>query len=117
MSVIYNHVQMGSVDKDGNVNIMYPITTAEDVVIKNVNGNLPENVSNIQELSETLGDMAFEQGEALVYIGEEETVDLELSNSEIDDRHVSSVTTYSSKKIRELLQMMKGEILTEIKGI
>lgn len=99
MATTYNHVQIGVVDASGNVSVLYPINTANDVTIDNTNSSLPASVSNAQELIDNLGNMAFDDGEELVYITDGANYDGTLITGEINDDDVSLSTTWSSNKI------------------
>ena len=106
-------IQMVNVH-NGITDNIYPLTNA-DIVNVIPQNNVPANATNTQAVFDNLGSLAFDDGENLIYLGEsEEDDDVNLGNSEIDDTQVSSVTTYSSKKISELLEALKAEILAEI---
>lgn len=99
MGTTYDHVQLSSVDSNGNVNVLYPINTATDVSIDVNNNAIPSSVKNLQNLVDNIGSMAFNQGEDFVYLGESTDYNGELSNSEISDNSISTITTWSSSKI------------------
>lgn len=54
----YSHVQIGNVDKNGNVEVIYPLNYASDVKIeKGVNEYLVENgIVTAQQFAEIVGD-------------------------------------------------------------
>lgn len=110
MATTYNHVQMGTVDAKGNINVMYPITTGEDVSIKRTNTKIPTSVTNTQELANKLGKMAFEDGDDVIFLGSSAEYDGAVVDSEIDDTRVSDVTTFSSSKIMKLINELKDII-------
>ena len=98
---VYNHVELGIVDLDGNVNVLYPITQSRDVSIEMSNGSIPSGANTVQRVIDKLGDLAFNSGESVVYLDESEESDSEVPNSEIDDGRISSAYTWSSKKLEE----------------
>lgn len=113
MAADKTNIQMVNV-QDGVTNNMYPLTNA-DIVNVTPQNNVPADATNSQAVFDSLGSLAFDNGENLIYLGEsEEDDDLNLGNSEIDDTKESTATTYSSKKISELLEALKLEILAEI---
>ena len=113
MAVIYNHVQMGIVDAKGDVNVMYPLNTAEDVSLKKTtNESIPTDVETLQDLTDNIGKMAFDSGSNVVFFDSAEASesDATLSTSEIDDSKVSLASTYSSSKIMQLINEVKALI-------
>lgn len=112
-ATIYTHVQLGVVDKDGNLTVMYPVTKGEDVILSSTNASLPEGIDTVQKLADSLQDMAFNSGDQLLYMGEGEELSDTFAISEIDDTNVSVATTYSSQKINELLDTLKAELRAE----
>ena len=112
MATIYNHVQMGVVDANGQINVIYPITTGDDTIIDRKNVKLPESIDNLQKLADNLGIMAFEDGDDVVYFadGSNDADPGEITASEIDDRQSSLTTTYSSSKIDKLLAEIRQQI-------
>ena len=100
MATTYNHIQLGVVDANGNVNVLYPVNTAGDVSVdKSNNERIPSSVTNVQDMLDTIGTMAFDDGEDLVYLGTGEDYSGEIATSEINDDDKSYVSTWSSKKL------------------
>lgn len=48
MAVQYIHSRISLVDSDGNVNVLYPNTTARDVNVSSVS-YIPTEINNVQE--------------------------------------------------------------------
>ena len=48
MAVQYIHSRISLVDSDGNVNVLYPNTTARDVNVSSV-AYIPTEINNVQE--------------------------------------------------------------------
>lgn len=106
MAKIYNHVQLGVADSNGDINVLYPISTGEDVSIDKTNTNLPKNAINVQDIINSIGKMAFEDGNDVVrFDAIEEGDDYEGPDcvTEINDDLISLGTTWSSKKITSLV--------------
>ena len=99
MGTTYEHVQLSSVDSNGNVNVLYPINTATDVSIDVKNDTIPSSVKNVQDLVDNIGSMAFNNDSDLVYLGDSTDYDGEIPNTEISDNNISEITTWSSSKI------------------
>ena len=100
MATNFNHVQVGVVDNNGDVNILYPQNTASDVSInKDKNPIIPSNVNKLQDLVDNIGEMFFEDKDNVVFLGESEEYDGDLINTEINDNIISSSYTWSSEKI------------------
>ena len=53
------HSRLTAIDDKGNENIIYPVTTSEDVYLRSGNTSLPPNVAMLNELVDKLGLMAF----------------------------------------------------------
>ena len=98
MASYKNHIVLSSIEENGDVNEIYPITDADDVNIKRNNSQVPSGVVNVQQLADKLGSGAFTNKENLVYVGDSEN---ELITSEIDDNTENKVSTWSSSKIKE----------------
>ena len=100
MATNFNHVQVGVVDNNGDVNVLYPQNTASDVLInKDRNPIIPETVNKLQDLVDNIGEMFFEDKDNVVFLGESEEYDGDLINTEINDNIISSSYTWSSEKI------------------
>lgn len=96
----YTHVQVGIVDSSGNVNVLYPVNYASDVQVdKSKNKVIPSSISNLQELLNNIGEMAFSNGNDLVYLGNSTDFPDEAISTEIDDSKTDLAYTWSSKKI------------------
>ena len=59
MEKVYNHVELGVVDIDGNVNVLYPITQSRDVSVETTNDALPSCANTVQRNVDKLGDLSF----------------------------------------------------------
>ena len=106
MAYIYNHVQLGVADSKGDINVLYPISTGEDVSIDKSNSSLPENVINVQDIINSIGRMAFEDGDDVVRFSADEVADEyegDVPLSEINDDIIDSNSTWSSKRISSLV--------------
>lgn len=100
METTYNHVQIGVVDANGNVNVLYPLNTAEDVSVdKKSNPALPANVQTLKDIIDSLGAMAFNDGSKLVYLAEGASYEGEQVGTEINDDTISLASAWSSKKV------------------
>lgn len=102
MATRYNHIQLGVVNANGDVDVLYPQTTAEVVSIRNGNPNVPNDINDLEKLVDSLGQMAFVNKDRMVFLGDEgDDYDGNMVDSEINDDYVSEVYTWSSKKIKE----------------
>lgn len=113
MATIETHVQLSVVDKNGNVNILFPITNGKDVRLDtNNNEAIPSGIRNVQNLVDNLKEMAFEDGENVVRVGfDDGEFDVnEIASSEINDNETSLATTWSSKKINNSFIQYKSDI-------
>ena len=102
MATEYKHVQLGVVDKNGDVQVLYFQNTGSDVMVaKDQNPNIPNNVEDLQDVVNVLGKMAFDNGDKILYLDEtsEDYDDGQRPVSEINDDEVSDATTWSSKKL------------------
>ena len=96
----YNHTRMSVVDENGNVSVMYPQNTAEDVKVdKSANTNLPSSANTAQDVLDNLSSLAFATGNPIFF--DESDVDQDIVVAEIDDQVTSEQLTWSSKKISE----------------
>ena len=93
--------------KSGNTNDkLYPTTKAGNVKITYTT-NLPSGVSNTEQLANALGDMAFDDGDSLLYIGEESSTGASAAEySEVNDDTVSTTSTWSSSKLKALFESL-----------
>lgn len=102
MATTYNHTRLSVVDDSGNVAVMYPQNTAEDVTIdKSANANLPSSAANAQDVMNSLSSLAFATGNPVFFSESDE--DQDLLATEIDDSITSSQFTWSSNKISQQL--------------
>ena len=69
MATHKNHMVLGSVEDNGDVNEIYPIADAEDVNVKRNNGNIPSDVGNLQQLTDKMSAVAFNDSEDMVFAG------------------------------------------------
>ena len=96
----YNHTRMSVVDENGNVSVMYPQNTAEDVKVdKSANTNLPSSANTAQDVLDNLSSLAFATGNPIFF--DESDEDQDIVVTEIDDQVTSEQLTWSSKKISE----------------
>ena len=72
MASYNNDIVLSSIEENGDVNEIYPITDADDVNIKRNNSQVPSGVVNVQQLADKLGSGAFTNKENLVYVGDSE---------------------------------------------
>ena len=97
------NIQLSKTNSDGTIDKFDPITKASNVSVTPTN-NIPESVSNVKDVVEALGSLAFNNGDDMVYL---ETDTSELPDptnlSEIDDTQVSQVLTWSSSKISSVI--------------
>lgn len=99
MATKYEHTRLSSVDSNGNVNVLYPLNTADDVHVNISNSSIPANTVTVQNVVDKLGDMAFNDGKNLAYLGTgTDYSDGEVVDSEIRDDEVSEVYAWSSSK-------------------
>ena len=84
---------LGSVEDNGDVNEMYPVTDAEDVNIKRNNGNIPSDVSNLQQLTDKMSAVAFNDSEDMVIDGNTMGTLQDPPSSEINDNKLSEEYT------------------------
>lgn len=102
----YNHTRMSVVDENGNVSVMYPQNTAEDVKVdKSANTNLPSSANTAQDVLDNLSSLAFATGNPIFF--DESDVDQDIVVTEIDDQVTSEQLTWSSKKISESMTISK----------
>lgn len=108
MATTYTHVQLSVVDKDGNVNVLYPQTYGADIKLVNNNKMIPSSVSDVQGLVDKMGAMAFDSGNNVLYYEVQTVADNDvpidvsdgyLPESEINDSKTSTLFTWSSSKI------------------
>ena len=105
MAINYNHVQLGVVDGNGNVNVLYPQSTAKDVSISRTsNSRIPSGVNNLQEFMNTVGEMAFVDKKEMVFLGTSEEFGDDPVDSEINDEVVSEDYTWSSYKLDQMFK-------------
>ena len=98
------NVQLVNLRKDGTVDHMNPLTTSKNVSVIPQN-NIPSKATNTQLVFNALGAIAFEGGdEEVVFIGKDESEDIQMPDSEINDLYVSEVYAWSSKKVYSYLQ-------------
>ena len=112
MATYKNHMVLGSVEDNGDVNEMYPVTDAEDVIIKRNNGNIPSDVSNLQQLTDKMSAVAFNDSEDMVFAGNTMDTLQDPPSSEINDNKLSEEYTWSSNKIKNRIE----NTTTELKG-
>ena len=112
MATYKNHMVLGSVEDNGDVNEIYPITDAEDVNVKRNNGNIPSDVSNLQQLTDKMSAVAFNDSEDMVIAGNTMGTFQDPPSSEINDNKLSEEYTWSSNKIKNRIE----NTTTELKG-
>ena len=60
MAVTKNHVELGLVKKNGDVDVLYLKKQGKDVEIsRDQNAKIPSTVQNVQDLANNLKDLAF----------------------------------------------------------
>lgn len=102
MATTYNHVQLGVVNENGNVDVLYPQNTAIDVSIdRSSNSRIPSNIDDVQGLVDKVGEMAFVDKDKMVFLGDSDEYKGPIETSEINDNIVDNATTWSSKKIND----------------
>ena len=93
MSTKFNHVQIGVVDNNGDVNVLYPQNTASDVSIdRSKNKKIYSNINKLQDLVDNMHEMSFVNKDEISFIGKS-------MEPEINDNEISSSSTWSSEKI------------------
>ena len=111
MATNYNHVQLGVVDANGDVNVLYPQSTAKDVSISRTsNSRIPSGVNNLQEFMNTVGEMAFVDKKEMVFLGTSEEDECDMVDSEINDEVVSEDYTWSSYKLEQMFAELNKKI-------
>lgn len=100
MATIKNHILLSVIEESGDVNEIYPQSKAEDVLIERENTNIPAGVKTVQELANSMGASAFKSADKLVYIGRTENYTGDVTDSEINDKVISTDSTWSSEKIK-----------------
>lgn len=107
MATTYNHIQLGVVDNNGDVNVLYPQNTGKDVSVSRAsNSKIPSTVSNVQGLVDNIGEMAFVDKDAMVFLGESDNYEGNIMETEINDSYIGVGYTWSSKKITNTTTMM-----------
>ena len=102
MATTYNHVQLGVVDVNGNVDVLYPQNTAEDVSVdRSSNARIPSSVTTLLGLVNNIGEMAFVDKKYCVFLGEGDEYTGDLMQSEINDTYIGKGFTWSSEKITQ----------------
>ena len=121
MATTYNHVQIGVVDKAGNVSVLYPVNTAEDVSVdRSKNKSVPSAVSNLQDIVNSFKDMAFNDGSTLVYLENADEYAGQQPGTEINDDETSFASTWSSKKLNSHVERFiptKDLVLTDVSAL
>ena len=116
MGTTYKHVQLSNVKNNGDVEVLYPVNAGSDVSIDNTQNNvIPSNVKNVQDLVNNISSMAFESRENMVFINNSDasTYDGVVSDSEIDDTKISTVSTWSSKKLSDDIDNLSNTVNTD----
>ena len=103
MATYKNHLELSSVEENGDVNVLYPVNTGEDVSIKRNNSNLPSGVTNLQQLVDKMGPTAFANAEKMVFAGTTLGTANDPATSEINDNAVKNSLTWSSEKITDYI--------------
>ena len=101
MGTTYEHTQLAAVQENGDVNVIYPINTAKDVSVESKNSSIPSSVKNMEDLVNSMKDMAFNNGNNMVYLGSSTVAPEASSMSEIDDEKTSTTSTWSSVAIEK----------------
>lgn len=94
----YTHTRMAVVDESGNVNVLYPATTAADVSLSAAaDTNIPSEVTNVQLLASRLSAAAFTE--------------------QINDSETSTDSTWSSSKIDEKFTELNSNSMNAIDSL
>ena len=105
MSIKSTNVQLGITDKDGNTNIMYPVTLAKNIKIINKDGS----EDTLEHLLSSLGNCAYKNIENIV-----------ITSDKINPQNVSANTTYNSTAINNFykeFQEYKNSIAQSVAAI
>ena len=116
MATYKNHMVLGSVEDNGDVNEMYPVTDAEDVIIKRNNGNIPSDVSNLQQLTDKMSAVAFNNEEDIIFAGNTMGTFQDPLSSEINDNKISKEYTWSSNKIKNTITDTTTKMQEYVRG-
>ena len=88
--------------EDAQQHNLYPVSKSSNIQVIPQN-NIPSSATNAQAVFDNLGEMAFNDGDDMVYLGESDEGFQLPSTSEIDDSQISLVYTWSSQKIEDSL--------------
>ena len=98
------NVQLIRMQKDGSKDQINPFTTSKNVSVIPQN-NIPSSATDTQSVFNALGAIAFEGGdEDVVFIGSDESEDVVMPESEVNDEIVSVSSAWSSQKVNSFLQ-------------
>ena len=100
MATTYEHVRLSNVDENGNVDVMYPVNTGDDVSIT-PSANTPESSTTVQKLVNNISSMAFENENNMLFLGYGEIPNL--VSTDINDDETTTTSTWSSDKLNSLI--------------
>ena len=91
-----------------NSDSLYPITKDSNIKSSSSNANLPSGTQTAKDVFDSLGKMAFDNGEKLIYLDDQVQTDANdlLGTTEINDDDVSTTTTWSSSKLKALFEQL-----------
>ena len=91
---------------NGSKDTLYPITKADNVKIASTE-NLPSGMTTSEDVFNALGDMAFDDGDNLIYLGSEAATGSDVGTyTEVNDNTVSTTSTWSSAKLKQLFESL-----------
>lgn len=91
-----------------NSDSLYPITKDSNIKSSSSNANLPSGTQTAKDVFDSLGKMAFDNGDKLIYLDDQVQTDANdlLGTTEINDDDVSTSTTWSSAKLKALFEQL-----------
>lgn len=108
-------IQMQRVVNKAKSNI-YPITVPKNVNVTPKN-KIPSSATNMQKVLDSMGDMAFSNGDDVVYITDgSDAGSFEAPVTEVDDSVVSLTKTWSSAKIKALFELLGVTFDSKLNG-
>lgn len=109
-------VQMQRVVKKVKSNV-YPITVPKNVNVI-PNNKIPSSATNMQKVLDSMGSMAFSNGDDIVYIEDgSDGGNMAEPVTEVDDSVVSLTKTWSSAKIKALFELLGVTFDSKLNGM
>ena len=109
-------VQMQRVVKKVKSNV-YPITVPKNVNVT-PNNKIPSSATNMQKVLDSMGSMAFSNGDDVVYIEDgSDGGNMVEPVTEVDDSVVSLTKTWSSAKIKALFELLGVTFDSKLNGM